>query len=105
MDVRVTSMLTLKHLQCSLGEPDEDAVVDLQQTQELQCLALLRVNLVDTLDAHHKRKLGLPGNVKAFALLGLAGEANPLPVCIAIFLHIFLGPCKDYFALLLALCC
>jgi hypothetical protein len=97
--------LTLQHLQGSLGETDEDAVVDLQQAQKLQCLALLGINLVDTLDAHDEGKLWLSRDVKAFALLGLAGQTYPLPVGIPIFLHIFLGPCEDDFPLLLALCC
>ena len=38
----------LEHLQGSLGELDEDTVVDLEKTEELQGLALLGVDLVDT---------------------------------------------------------
>lgn len=37
-----------KHLLGSLGETDESAVVDLEQTEELKDLARLRRNLVDT---------------------------------------------------------
>lgn len=38
----------LQHLNGSLGELDEDTIVDLEKTEELQGLALLGVNLVDT---------------------------------------------------------
>ena len=38
----------LQHLEGGLGEPDEDTVVDLEETEELEGLALLGVNLVDT---------------------------------------------------------
>lgn len=37
-----------QHLDGSLGDLDEDAIVDLEKTEELQGLALLRVDLVDT---------------------------------------------------------
>jgi hypothetical protein len=46
--------LTLQHLQGSLGELDEDTIVDLEQAQQLQCLALFGVNLVDTLNPNDK---------------------------------------------------
>jgi hypothetical protein len=74
--VRVTignkRLNNLQHLHGSLGKLNEDAIVDLKQAQQLQCLALLGVNLVDSLDADDKSKLRLFGNVKAVALLGLA---------------------------------
>jgi hypothetical protein len=40
----------LQHLGGGLGEPDEDTVVDLEKTEELEGLALLGVDLVDTAD-------------------------------------------------------
>jgi hypothetical protein len=40
----------LQHLGGGLGEPDEDAIVDLEKTEELEGLALLGVDLVDTAD-------------------------------------------------------
>jgi hypothetical protein len=40
----------LQHLGGGLGEPDEDTVVDLEKTEELEGLALLGVDLVDTTD-------------------------------------------------------
>jgi len=38
----------LEHLKSGLGELDEDTVVDLKKTEELESLALLGINLVDT---------------------------------------------------------
>jgi hypothetical protein len=38
----------LQHLASGLGEPDEDTVVDLKETEKLEGLALLGVDLVDT---------------------------------------------------------
>ena len=38
----------LQHLAGGLGEADEDTVVDLEETEELEGLALLGVDLVDT---------------------------------------------------------
>ena len=37
-----------EHLDGSLGQLDEDTIVDLEETQKLEGLALLGVNLVDT---------------------------------------------------------
>jgi hypothetical protein len=39
----------LQHLNRGLGEPDEDTIVDLEKTEELEGLALLGINLVDTI--------------------------------------------------------
>jgi hypothetical protein len=55
--------LTLQHLQSCLGEPNEDAIVDLQEAQQLQSLALLWVDLVDTLYADNESQLRLGGDV------------------------------------------
>lgn len=38
----------LQHLNGGLGEPDENTIVDLEETEELEGLALLGINLVDT---------------------------------------------------------
>jgi hypothetical protein len=38
----------LQHLGGGLGEPDENTIVDLEKTEELEGLALLGVDLVDT---------------------------------------------------------
>jgi hypothetical protein len=95
----------LQHLHGSLGEPDEDAIVDLKQTQKLQCLALLRIDLVDTLYPDDEGELGLGGDVEAVALLGLTRQAHALPLIVTVFLHILLSTCEDDLALLCALVC
>ena len=95
----------LQHFHRGLGELDENTIIDLEQTQKLQSFALLGINLVDALDPDDKSKLGLFGNVDALALLGLARQPHPLPVGIAVFLDILLGPCEDDLALLLVLVC
>jgi hypothetical protein len=95
--------LTLQHLHGGLGEPDEDAVVDLQETQQLQCFALLRINLVDALYPHHESKLRVCGDEEAVGLLGFARQPYLLPLGIAVFLHILLRAGEDDLSLLLAL--
>jgi hypothetical protein len=95
----------LQHLHGSLGKLDEDTVVDLEQAEQLQSLALLGVDLVDTLDADNKGKLRLGRNVEAVAALGLAGQTNLLPLGIAVLLHVLFSSCEDDLALLLALVC
>ena len=95
----------LQHLQGGLGELNEDTVVDLQQTEQLQSLALLRINLVDTLDADDESKLVLLGHVKLILLLGLALQTDLLAVGIAVLLDVLLSTLEDDLALLLALVC
>jgi hypothetical protein len=46
--VRDEGLDDLQHLGRGLGEPDEDTIVDLEETEELEGLALLGVDLVDT---------------------------------------------------------
>jgi hypothetical protein len=52
LQVRVTvsdeRLDDLQHLGGGLGEPDENTIVDLEETEELESLALLGVDLVDT---------------------------------------------------------
>ena len=93
----------LEHLQGGLGESDEDTVVNLQQTKKLQSLALLRINLVDTLDTDDKGKLVLGRDVKLVLLLGLALQADLLTIGIAVLLDVLLSTLEDDLALLLAL--
>jgi hypothetical protein len=96
---------TLQHLQGSLGEPDENTIVDLQQAQELQCLALFGIDLVDTLYPNNEGQPRLSGDVEAVALLCFTREPYPLPVGVAVLFHILFRPCEDNLALFLALVC
>jgi hypothetical protein len=61
-----------EHVDGGLVELDEDAVVDLTQPKELEDLADLGRDLVDTADAHHEGQLGLPEHVEVSLLLRLS---------------------------------
>lgn len=91
----------LEHFHGGLGQSHEYTIVDLEQAQELQSLALLRVDLVDTLDAHDERKLGFSGNVVATLLLGDTGEAYFLALGVAVFFDVGFGALEDLFTFLL----
>jgi len=89
-----------EHLLGGLGQPDEDTIVDLEKTEELEDLARLRGNLVDTLDSDDEDKLGLLLDIEATLLLAQASESDLLALSIAVFLDISLGPLEDDLAFL-----
>jgi hypothetical protein len=91
----------LNHLGGSLGDADEDTVVDLEQTEELQDLAGLGGDLVDTLDADQEDEFPLSGDVEGAILLGSASKANLLTLSIAVLLDILLSTLEDDATLLL----
>lgn len=91
----------LEHLDGGLGQADEDTVVDLEETEELEGLALLGVNLVDTLDTDDESELGLGGDVVGALLLGNASKADLLALSIAVLLDVGLGALEGDLALLL----
>jgi len=91
----------LDHLSGSLSDANEDTVVDLEEAEELEDLARLRGDLVDTLDADNEDELGLGGDVEGAVLLGDAGEANFLALGIAVLLDVLLSTLEDDAALLL----
>jgi len=91
----------LEHLNGGLGQADEDTVVDLEKTEELEGLALLGVDLVDTLDTDNEGELGLSGDVEGALLLGDTLQADLLALCIAVLLDVGLGALEDNLTLLL----
>lgn len=91
-----------QHLLGSLGKANEGAVVDLEQTEELQDLAGLGRDLVDTLDTDNEDKLGLLRNVEVTLLASNAGKADLLTLSIAVLLDVGLGALEDGGTLLLA---
>lgn len=95
----------LDHLAGGLGELDEDTGVDLKKTKELEDLAGLRRDLVDTLDADNEDELVLGRNVVLALLLCKAGKANGLALGIAVFLDVRLGTLEDVTTLLLVGLC
>lgn len=90
-----------QHLDGSLGQADEDTIVDLQETEQLKGLALLGVNLVDTLDADDEGELGLSWDVESALGLGQTVQADLLTLCVAVLLDVLLGALEDDLALLL----
>lgn len=91
----------LDHLGGGLGDLDEDAVVDLEEAQQLEDLARLGRHLVDTLDADQEDQLGLGGDVEGALLLGDARQADLLALLLAVLLDVLLSTLEDGGALLL----
>jgi hypothetical protein len=92
----------LQHLAGGLGEADEDTVVDLEKTEELEGLALLGVDLVDTLDTDNKGKAGLSGDEeRVVALRGTLG-LDDIALGLCVLLGVLGGALLDDLALLLA---
>jgi hypothetical protein len=91
----------LQHLGGGLGEADEDTIVDLEETEELEGLALLGVDLVDTLDADDEGELGLGGDEERVVALGLALGLDDVALGLDVLLVVLLGALEDGLALLL----
>lgn len=91
----------LQHLSGSLADADEDTVVDLEKTEELEDLARLRGNLVDTLDSDDEDQLVLSIDLEGTFLLGNAVKADLLALRIAVLLNVLLSTLEDDTALLL----
>lgn len=90
-----------QHLLGSLGETNESTRVDLEQTQELEDLAGLGSNLVDTLDTDNEDELGFTLNEEAALLASNAVEADLLALSGAVLLDVGLGTLEDNTTLLL----
>jgi len=109
-----------QHLLGGLGQADEATAVDLEQTEQLEDLAGLGGNLVDTegksqssirryvsdrrdvpLDTDNEDQLGLIVNVEVALLAGSAGQADLLTLSIAVLLDVGLGALEDDTTLLL----
>jgi len=91
----------LQHLKSSLGHADKDTVVDLEETKELEDLAGLWCDLVDTLDTDNEDQLLLSGDIESIILLGETGKTNLLGLCVTVLLNVLLGTLEDDTTLLL----
>jgi hypothetical protein len=91
----------LDHLLSGLGELDEDTVVDLEQTEQLEDLAGLGGDLVDTLDADNEDQLVLSRDLEGTILLGDTSKADLLALTIAVLLDVLLSTLEDDTTLLL----
>lgn len=108
----------LEHLSGSLGDLDEDTVVDLEETEKLEDLAGLGGHLVDTkresvsvpydwnqvhipLDTDDEDQLGLSGDVGSVIRLGGTVKTDLLTLRITVLLDVLLSTLEDDTALLL----
>lgn len=105
LEVRVTIsdpwLNNLEHLEGSLGHTNEDTVVDLKKTEELENLARLGCDLVDTLDTDNEDQLGLSWDVERTRLLGDTSKTNLLPLLVTVLLDVLLSTLEDDTTLLL----
>jgi len=84
-----------KHLLGGLGQPNEDTAVDLDEAEELEDLARLGSNLVDTLDSDDEDQLGLLINEEVALLSAQASESDLLTLRITVLLDVGLGTLED----------
>ena len=71
------------------------------KTEQLENLAGLGGNLVDTLDADNKGKLGFSWNIERVVGLGLTSKTNNITFLSKIFLDIGFGTLENNFAFFL----
>jgi len=85
----------LEHLGGSLGQANKDTVVDLEKTQQLEDLAGLGGDVVDTLDTDNKGELGLGGNVERTGGLGLATETDLIALLGTVLTNVLVSTLED----------
>jgi hypothetical protein len=85
----------LQHLEGGLVELDEDARIDAREAQQLQNLAGLGADLVDTLDAHDESQLGLGRHIVGVLGLGLASQTNLIPLLGTVLVDVGFGALED----------
>jgi len=91
----------LEHLKSGLGHANKDTVVDLEQTEELENLAGLWCDLVDTLDTDNKDQLLLSRDVEGTILLGETLKTDLLTLCVTVLFNVLFGTLENDTALLL----
>jgi hypothetical protein len=91
-DVRVNQ---LEHLSSGVGEAEEDTVVNLEKTEQLEDLAGLRSDVVDTLDTDNEDQLGLGRNIEVTSSLSLAVETNLITLLGAVFANVLVSALED----------
>lgn len=80
-------------------EPDENSVVDLEESEELQDLSRLGGDLVDTSKSDDEENLGLGGNVEVTRSPRLSSKSDLLLLGSRVLLDVLLGPLEDDLAL------
>merc|ERR550517_456926 len=89
-----------EHVGGGLIHLDEDAVVDLPQSEELENPPDLGRHLVDTTDPHDESQLGLSGDIVVTVLLGITLEPDLILLLVLVLLHVLLGTLEDVDTLL-----
>merc|ERR1712019_179312 len=84
-----------EHVGGGLVHLDEDSVVDLPQSEELEHLLDLGGDLVDTTDPHDEDQLGLSGDVVVTVLLGIALQSDLVSLLILVLLGVLLSTLED----------
>jgi len=97
-DIRLNNA---KHLNGGLRKTDENTVIDLKETKKLESLALLWINLVDTLDTNHKGKLWFSRNIERTIRFGNSSKTNLFAFGITVLLDVLLSTLEDSLPLLL----
>jgi len=90
-----------KHFLCGLGQADEDTVVDLKESKELEDLSWLGGDLVDTLDSNDEDQFWLLLNVEIAILSGETSQSDFLTFLVSVFFDILLGSLEDHTSFLL----
>jgi len=88
----------LEHLLGGTGETDENSVVDLSQSQELQDLSRLGIHSVDTSDTDDYGELGLGLDEEVASRAGLSAEVDERAFLVAVFPHVGFRPLEDGFS-------
>merc|ERR1719430_873485 len=84
-----------KHVDGGLVQLDEDTVVDLPQTEQLEDLLDLGRDLVDTTDSHHEGKLGVGRDIVVTLFPGFTPQPDLVSLLVLVFLGILLSPLED----------
>jgi len=84
-----------EHVCGSLVQFNEDSVVDLEQTEELQSLAHLGAHLVHTSDTDDKSQSGFSRDVEVSFFPGLAGQPDFIVFLAAVLLDVLLSTFED----------
>merc|ERR1719433_2582440 len=84
-----------EHVGGGLVHLDEDSVVDLPQSEELEDLLDLGGDLVDTTDSHDEDQLGLGGDVVVAVPLGVALQPDLVSLLVLVLLGVLLSTLED----------
>jgi len=85
----------LQHVQSGSSQSDENTIVNLSQSQELQDLLWFRSQTVDTSDTNDKGNLGFRFNEEVSCFLGLSSDSDERSFGTSVFLYVLFGSLED----------